>query len=149
MGQQSLGTMVKDGQDYMKTWPVKKELFALFPECRVVAATKFSLKAMPAVAVMASALMINVLGNDYIPQAIAIFAFFMSLPLQGLIWLGHRSNQVLPPQLKHWYQDIHRKMSAEGCQVQAMKSKPQYKELAKLLKTAFEELDRVFTRNWF
>lgn len=149
MGQQSLGAMVRDGQDYMKTWPVKKELYALFPDCRVVAATKFAIKFMPPAAVVACALMINNFGASYIPQAIAVAAFFLSLPLQGLIWLGHRSNQVLPPQLRHWYKEIHAKMAAEGCKVQAMKAKPEYRELAMLLKMAFEELDRVFTRKWF
>merc|ERR1712227_403965 len=30
-------------------------------------------------------------------------------PMQGLLWLGHRSDQYLPPQLKSWYQEIHSK----------------------------------------
>lgn len=146
---QSISAMLRDGQDYMKTWPVKRELYALFPDCRVVAATKFALKVMPPVAVFVCALMINTLGQQFVPQVIAIGAFFLSLPLQGLIWLGHRSNQVLPPQLKHWCLEIHAKMREEGCQVQSLTSKPQYKELARLLKTAFDDLDRVFTRQWF
>lgn len=146
---QSVVSMFRDGQDYMNTWPVKKELYAYFPECRIISATRFALKAMPPMAVLACAALLNTFGSDYLPQAIAIGAFFLSLPMQGLLWLGHRSNQLLPPQLKSWYQDIHGKMRAQGCQVQAVKSRPHYKELASLLKTAFDDLDKVFTRNWF
>lgn len=146
---QSVATIFRDGQDYMNTWPVKKELYAFFPECRVVAATKLAMKAMPPMAVFACAALINTFGLEYLPQALAIGAFFLSLPMQGLLWLGHRSNQVLPPQLKSWYQEIHRKMRSHGCNVQSVKSRPQYKELAQLLKTAFDDLDRVFARNLF
>ena len=49
---QSIMTMLKNGQQYMKTWPVRKELYAFFPECRVVAATKFAIKTMPPVAMV-------------------------------------------------------------------------------------------------
>ena len=146
---QSVVTMFRDGHEYMNTWPVRKELYAYFPECRVVAATKLAVVAMPPLAVLACAALLNNFGGEYLPQTIAIGAFFLSLPMQGLLWLGHRSNQLLPPQLKAWYQDIHGKMRAQGCELQSPKSKPHYRELAKLLKTAFDDLDRVFTQKWF
>ncbi len=100
---QSVITMLKDGQHYMKTWPVKKELYAYFPECRVVAATRFAIKTMPPAAILSCALLLQNMGTDYIPQTITIGAFFLSIPLQGLLWLGHRSNQYLPPQLNSRY----------------------------------------------
>jgi uncharacterized membrane protein YfbV (UPF0208 family) len=141
--------MLKDGQEYMKTWPVKKELYTLFPECRIVSATRFAIKFMPPAAVLACAGLLNTFGQDYLPQALTIGAFFLSLPMQGLLWLGHRSNQSLPPQLRTWYMDIHAKMRAQGCAVQALVSRPKYRELAGLLKTAFEDLDKVFTAKLF
>lgn len=146
---QSVFTLFRDGQEYMKTWPVKRELYAFFPECRVVSATKLAIKAMPPLAVLACTTMLNTLGDAYLPQIIAIGLFFLSLPLQGLLWLGHRSNQLLPPQIKSWYQEVHSKMRAEGCQIQSMGAQPKYKELAIALKTAFTELDKVFTQKWF
>lgn len=146
---QSITSMLKDGQQYMQTWPMQKQLYPLFPECRVIAATQFSLKVMPPLAVLSALLLIKTYGFDYIPQAIAISAFFLSLPMQGLMWLGHRSNQVLPPAIRHWYQQIHHKMQLQGCALQATKAKPKYRELGRLLKTAFDELDKVFTRQWF
>jgi len=38
----SIATMVKDGHKYIKTWPLQRQLYALFPECRVISATKFA-----------------------------------------------------------------------------------------------------------
>lgn len=146
---QSITSMFRDGQHYMRIWPMKKELYTLFPECRIVSATKFSIKIMPPLAVVSAASMLNMYGYDYLPQAIAIFAFFLSIPLQGLLWLGHRSNQLLPPSMKSWYQEIHHKMQLQGCALRSVEAKPKYRELALLLKTAFEELDKVFTKQWF
>jgi uncharacterized membrane protein YfbV (UPF0208 family) len=146
---QSVMTLLKEGQQYMKTWPVKKELYAYFPECRVIAATKFAIKTMPPVGIISCALLLQNFGSEYLPQTIAIGAFFLSLPMQGLLWLGHRSDQYLPPQLKSWYQEIHSKMRIHGCNVASVKSKPKYRELAQLLKTAFNDLDSVFTKHWF
>ena len=146
---QTIGAMIKDGQHYMKMWPRQKQLYSLFPDGRIVAATDFSIKYIPPVAVLASASLINVHGYEYAPQAIAIAAFFLSIPLQGLMWLGHRSNQTLPPAIRHWYREIHGKMREQGCQLQSAKARPKYRELASLLKTAFDELDKVFTRQWF
>jgi uncharacterized membrane protein YfbV (UPF0208 family) len=141
--------MLKDGQRYMQTWPMQSQLYSMFPECRVVAATRLSIKVMPAIAVIVVAAMINIHGYELLPQTIAVGAFFLSLPMQGLIWLGYRSNQNLPPALKSWYLDIHNKMQLQGCALQSPKAKPKYKELARLLKTAFDELDKAFTQRWF
>ncbi|WP_438863043.1 terminus macrodomain insulation protein YfbV [Neptunicella sp.] len=146
---QTLAMMFREGQQYMQVWPQKKELYGLFPECRVVAATKFSIKVVPPMAVAVVTLQYNYFGVEQLPQALASAAFLLSLPLQGLLWLGHRANQALPPSMVHWYRDIHQKMQAQGCRLQAVKAKPTYKELARLLKTAFDELDKVFTRQWF
>lgn len=146
---QPVTRIFKQGQQYMQTWPMQKELYGLFPECRVIAATRFSMNVMPPLAVLSAFLLVNHFGYDYLPQAITIAAFFLSLPLQGLAWLGHRSQQPLPPSIKSWYLDIHQKMRLQGCQLQAAKARPKYQELARLLKTAFTELDKVFTKQWF
>ncbi len=145
----TIQTMVKDGQQYMQTWPMQQQLYAMFPECRVISATKFSIKVMPAMAVLTVAVLVNLQGYEKLPQALAAGALFLSLPVQGLMWLGHRSNQILPPSLKSWYLDIHHKMQMQGCALQSPKAKPKYNELAKLLKTAFDELDKAFTKRWF
>ncbi|MFT2092653.1 terminus macrodomain insulation protein YfbV [Paraglaciecola sp. 2405UD69-4] len=145
----TITSMLKDGQQYMQTWPMQKQLYAMFPESRVIVATKLSIKVMPALAVITVAILFNIQGYEMLPQALALGAFFMSLPMQGLFWLGHRANQPLPPSLNSWYLDIHHKMQLHGCALQSPRVKPQYKELARLLKTAFDELDKTFTKRWF
>ncbi|MDU0354931.1 terminus macrodomain insulation protein YfbV [Paraglaciecola aquimarina] len=144
----TITSILKDGQQYMQTWPMQKQLYTMFPEGRVIAATKLSITVMPALAVLTVAMILHVQGYEKLPQAIAMGAFFLSLPMQGLIWLGHRSNQLLPPSLNSWYLDIHQKMQMQGCALQSPKAKPKYRELASLLKTAFDELDKAFTQRW-
>jgi uncharacterized membrane protein YfbV (UPF0208 family) len=146
---QSIMSMVKDGRGYMKDWPMKKELQAIFPENRVISATRFGMRWMPPSAVISATAMLQVNGSEYLPQAIAIAAFFLSLPFQGLLWLGHRSKQALPPSLRIWYQEIHSKMKEHGYDLAVNRSKPRYQELAFLLKKAFKEMDKAFTKNWF
>ena len=145
----SFGSMFKDGQQYMQTWPCEKQLTTLFPEVRVIAATRLCMKLMPPLAVLSVAAIVNQQGAEFLPQALAMGAFFMSLPMQGLLWLGHRANQLLPPALSSWYFEIHRNMQLQGCALQSPAAKPKYMELARLLKTAFDELDKAFTKRWF
>jgi len=140
---------LKSGQEYMRIWPMQKQLYALFPECRIMAATKFGMKIMPALAVIVVAIQIQYLGTQAIAQALTMGVFFISMPIQGLLWLGHRSEQELPPQINGWYKDIYAKMQTQGCQLQSQSDKPKFKELAVLLRTAFKELDKAFTKSLF
>lgn len=133
----------------MRIWPMQKQLYALFPECRIIAATKFGMKVMPAVAVIVVAIQLQYLGTEVLAQSFTMGLFFLSLPIQGILWLGHRSEQELPPQISSWYKDIHAKMLQQGCHLQRQKAKPTFKELAVLLRTAFKELDKAFTKNLF
>lgn len=141
--------LIKSGQEYMRIWPMQKQLYALFPECRTIVATQFGIKVMPAIAVFVMFVQIQILGTDALPQAITMGVFFVSLPIQGLLWLGHRAEQELPPQILSWYKEIYAKMQAQGCHLQQLSVKPKFKELAVLLRTAFKELDKAFTKNLF
>jgi uncharacterized membrane protein YfbV (UPF0208 family) len=142
-------TYLKSGQEYMRIWPMQKQLYALFPECRIIAATTFGMKVMPAVAVIVVVIQLQYLGFDVLAQSITMGIFFLSLPVQGILWLGHRSEQELPPQISNWYKDIYVKMQQHGCQLQRQSIKPTFKELAVLLRTAFKELDKGFTKSLF
>jgi hypothetical protein len=142
-------TYIKDGREYMTIWPMEKQLYSMFPECRIISATKFGIQVMPPIAIMMVALQLHYLGMSFLPQALTMGIFFFSLPLQGLFWLGNRANQPLPPSLLVWYRDIYQKMQQQGCSLESMTPKPRFKELARLLSTAFKELDRAFTKNLF
>ena len=128
---------------------MQKQLYGLFPECRIIAATKFGFKVMPALAVLTVAMQLYFIGTSQLPQALTLGVFFLSLPVQGLMWLGFRSQKVLSPAMKAWYQDIYVKMQQQGCALEGQKAQPRFQELASLLRTAFSELDKAFTKHLF
>ena len=84
----SVITLFQDGQQYMKTWPVKKELYSYFPECRVITATRLAISTMPPLAVVSCAMLFNTMGTDYLPQTLAIGAFFSESAFTGTTVAG-------------------------------------------------------------
>ncbi len=140
---------LKDGQNYMEIWPVRKELSAIFPEQRIIKATRFGIKVMPAVA--AISVLTQMAFNNYhaLPQSIVVALFAISLPLQGIWWLGARSNTKLPPSLASWYRELHQKIVETGFALEPVKARPCYKELAIILNRAFRQLDKSSLERWF
>ncbi|MFH4797731.1 terminus macrodomain insulation protein YfbV [Vibrio alginolyticus] len=140
---------LKDGQNYMEIWPVRKELSAIFPEQRIIKATRFGIKVMPAVA--AISVLTQMPFNNYhaLPQSIVVALFAISLPLQGIWWLGARSNTKLPPSLASWYRELHQKIVETGFALEPVKARPRYKELAIILNRAFRQLDKSSLERWF
>lgn len=132
----------------MMEWPLRKELAPIFPENRVIRATQFAIKVMPAIAVM-SVLMQMVFHNySGLPQAMILALFSLSLPLQGLWWLGKRRETQLPPALAGWYRELHEKIIQEGGALNPVKARPRYKELAQTLNRAFKQLDKSALERW-
>ncbi|GAK18071.1 LOW QUALITY PROTEIN: hypothetical protein JCM19053_3791 [Vibrio sp. JCM 19053] len=140
---------LKDGQNYMEIWPVRKELSAIFPEQRIIKATRFGIKVMPAVA--AISVLTQMAFNNYhaLPQSIVVALFAISLPLQAIWWLGARSNTKLPPSLASWYRELHQKNCGNRFCIRACQSSPRYKELAIILNRAFRQLDKSSLERWF
>jgi len=130
------------GQHYMKTWPADKRLAPVFPENRVVTATRFALRFMPPLAIFTLTWQIA-LGGQLGP-AIATALFACSLPMQGLWWLGKRSVTPLPPTLLHWFLEVRAKLEEAGQAIAPVDGKPTYQALADVLKRAFKQLDRTF-----
>lgn len=142
-------SQVQIGREYAKQWPMKKELAPLFVEYKVIKATELSITVMPILAMLTLFFQLNYLGSDFLPQAIASALFFISLPLQGLLWLGKRAQTPLEPAMQKWYNQLYAKMVANGYQVQLSGNKPRYSELASLLKDMFDKMDKAFTKNQF
>ncbi|WP_047049357.1 terminus macrodomain insulation protein YfbV [Vibrio mexicanus] len=140
---------LKDGQKYMDTWPMRKELNLLFPEQRIIKATKFGIKVMPAIAAISVLTQLAFQNPNAMPQAVIIALFAISLPVQGMWWLGNRANTQLPPSLAGWYRELHQKIVESGFALEPMKSKPRYKELAQILNRAFRQLDKSALERWF
>jgi hypothetical protein len=146
MMQNSVMSQVQTGREYAKSWPMRKELAPLFAEFKVIKATELAITVMPILAMMTLFMQINYLGSDFLPQAIAIALFFLSLPLQGLLWLGKRAETNLEPATEHWFKELHTKMVANGYEGSLSKNKPRYADLARLLTDMFEKMDRAFTK---
>ncbi|WP_261874187.1 terminus macrodomain insulation protein YfbV [Vibrio rarus] len=140
---------LREGQMYMDLWPMRKELSPMFPEHRVIKATRFGIRVMPAVAAISVLTQLTFQNGNSLPQAIVVALFAISLPLQGFWWLGTRSNTLLPPALASWYRDIHQKIIESGISLEPLKAKPRYKELAQLLNRAFRQLDKTVLERWF
>lgn len=130
------------GQHYMKTWPADKRLAPVFPENRVVTATRFAIRFMPPLAIFTLTWQIA-LGGQLGP-AIATALFACSLPMQGLWWLGKRSVTPLPPTLLHWFHEVRARLEEAGQAIAPVDGKPTYQALADVLKRAFKQLDRTF-----
>ncbi len=139
----------RSGQKYMDIWPMRKELSPIFPEHRVIKATRFGIKVMPAVAAISILVQMTFQNMQAMPQAIVIALFAISLPLQGMWWLGYRSNTVLPPALAGWYHELRHKIQESGFALEPAKAKPRYKELAMTLNKAFRQLDKTALERWF
>jgi|TARA_B100001105_G_scaffold250003_1_gene237729 uncharacterized membrane protein YfbV (UPF0208 family) len=149
MMQKGVMSQVQTGRQYAKKWPMRQELAPLFAEFRVIKATELAITVMPILAMLTVFMQVNYLGSDYFPQAITIALFFLSLPLQGLLWLGRRAETRLEPAMLSWYTELHSKMKAHGYQSQLTTEKPRYTDLAQLLKDMFEKMDKAFTKEHF
>src|SRR5690606_39787385 len=83
------------------------------------------------------------LGGQLGP-AVATALFALSLPMQGLWWLGKRSVTPLPPSILQWVYDVRGKLQEAGQALAPVEGKPAPQALADTLKRAFEQLDKTF-----
>ncbi|MFP1722680.1 terminus macrodomain insulation protein YfbV [Lonsdalea quercina] len=134
--------LLKLGQHYMKTWPADKRLAPVFPENRVVRTTLFAIRFMPPLAVFTLSWQVALGGQLGPVVATALFA--LSLPMQGLWWLGRRAITPLPPSLLQWFHDIRQRLLEAGLALAPLEEKPTYQMLADVLKRAFKQLDKTF-----
>ncbi|EKE86873.1 terminus macrodomain insulation protein YfbV [Idiomarina xiamenensis] len=136
----SLWVTLRLGVKYANDWP-KHAVVAAFQESKVVPATRFASRWMPAIAVLNAALHWQWQGTLALAPAMMLSLFILSLPLQGYLWLGWRAAKPLPPSLRRWYQELKDKLQASGEQVpRASQGGPLYLDLARLLKQALTVL---------
>lgn len=133
-----------DGHQYMKTWPMVRQLGFYFPEYRVVRATQLAILVMPVLAIFVSMSQLYIHGWAFLPQAVTLGLFFISLPLQGLLWLGWRARHPLPLTLFDWINQLSAKLSSMGINCHTLGAKACYLDMALILKIAFERLDASY-----
>lgn len=88
-------------------------------------------------------LLADCLGGQLGP-AVATALFALSLPMQGLWWLGKRSVTPLPPAILNWFYEVRGKLQESGQVLAPVEGKPDYRALADTLKRAFKQLDKTF-----
>lgn len=125
------------GQRYLNTLPNQKKLNLFMPDYRLVRLVKFASRAMPAFACFA---MIWQYGFADPEQSITANAtltalFALSIPFQGLFWLGRRAKSPLPLSLLDWYEDLRQKLIKENHKI-ADQAMPSYQDFANLLQLA-------------
>ncbi|RTR37859.1 DUF412 domain-containing protein [Shewanella canadensis] len=133
-----------EGHRYMKTWPMVRQLSFYFPEYRVIRATQIAVPLMPLLALLAASSQLYIHGWAFLPQAITIALFFISLPIQGLLWLGWRARHPLPLTLLDWCDQLTTKLTSMGIHCRPLGPRACYLDMALILKSAFERLDEHY-----
>ncbi|MBW9883830.1 DUF412 family protein, partial [Escherichia coli] len=67
----------------------------------------------------------------------------LSLPMQGLWWLGKRSVTPLPPAILNWFYDVRGNLQESGQVLAPVEGKPDYQALADMRKRAVNQLDKT------
>lgn len=94
----------KAGQRYMQLCPTDQQLMHSFPELKIINHIKTITKYLPPIIVGL------IVWQYYMPAQLAVtiltILFALSLPLQGIVWLGRRSQSPLPLNLVDCYNRI-------------------------------------------
>lgn len=128
------------GQRYLNTLPNQKKLANFMPDYHIIRLVKFSSKAMPAFACFAIVWQYfftdptqSILANSVLT---AIFA--ISIPFQGLYWLGKRARSPLSLSLFQWYETLRQKLITAQVKIEDEQAVPSFQDFANLLKLAEE-----------
>lgn len=139
---------LRQGNRYMEQWPMAPQLAPLFPEYRVIKATQLATRLMPPAALLVMWVNWQWFGQVGLPQSLAYALFMLSLPIQGLFWLGWRSQQPLPKPLVAWCDELRQKMLEAGEQISPLGAKAQYWNMAILLRRVFSSMDKTQWRQF-
>ena len=131
----SFFSTLKRGQIYLQTWPLESKLGIIFPENRIIKATKFAQKFMPFMAVFSVVWQQLYAKTDLTALAIAILTALCALvmPLQGLYWLGKRAKSPLEPQSSQWFYEISERLRKQHESLPTVQDRPTYQHLAEVL----------------
>lgn len=125
------------GQRYLNTLPNQKKLGLFMIDYRLIRLVKFSVRFMPAFACFA--ILWQYFFSDptqsVLVNSIITGLFAVSIPFQGLYWLGKRAKSPLPLSLLKWYEELRQKLISEQINVDTQ-TMPSYQDFANLLQLA-------------
>ena len=130
--------VIRQGDKYLQSWPTQRVLNCLFIDSKIVFYTRLTINVMPAFIFLIIAL--NIIFPILFSWSITLtfILFLLGLPVQGLYWLGKRSQELLPKQLLPWYTAIQEKLYGNRADQAITLHRPSYRDLALLLKNAFK-----------
>ena len=125
------------GQHYLSTYPNQKKLNLFMLDYRLIRLVKFASKVMPAFACFAIIWQYCFTDPEQSITANATLTalFALSIPFQGLYWLGRRAKSPLPLSLLEWYENLRQKLIHEQHKI-ADQAVPSYQDFANLLQLA-------------
>jgi uncharacterized protein len=104
----NLVKIFKAGQNYMAICPKDKALSYSYPEIKIINHIKSAKKVLPPIIIAL------ILWQYYLPAQLVVtiitILFALSLPIQGILWLGYRSQSPLPLNLVDSYNRIKLKL---------------------------------------
>lgn len=86
--------LLKNGQEYMRIFPKEAHLKITFPEIKIMTLTHYSIRFMPPSAILIF-LWQYFMHAPFVLSLITIL-FALSIPIQGLFFLGKRAQMRLP-----------------------------------------------------
>ncbi|QGM80449.1 terminus macrodomain insulation protein YfbV [Otariodibacter oris] len=130
--------ILQAGQNYLNTFPNQKKLNLFLPDYRLIRLVKLSSRIMPAFACFAIIWQFSFADPEQTITANAIITslFALSIPFQGLFWLGKRAESPLPLSLLEWYETLRQKLIHEQHKKIGDQAVPSYQDFANLLQLA-------------
>lgn len=124
--------LLKDGQEYMRICPRDEHLKVTFPEIKIIQLTKLGIRFMPPLAIFL--FIWQYYMHAPLIASIITILFALSLPVQGILWLGKRARMPLPLTLLTWFNELKQKLILHHILGEKAAIRPTYMELMKLLK---------------
>ncbi|WP_392565421.1 terminus macrodomain insulation protein YfbV [Utexia brackfieldae] len=100
----NLAQLFKNGQKYRQIFPQDRRLKPLFPETKIIDLIKLGNRFMPPAVVLIFVWQYYLNSNLILSLITAFFA--LSLPIQGIFWLGKRAQTPLPLNLLGWFNEL-------------------------------------------
>jgi uncharacterized protein len=128
--QMNLIKLIRDGQNYMQICPKDKRLSTAFPEINIIILTQYAIRFMPPLSIAIFIWQYYMRAELVLCIITSLFA--LSLPVQGMLWLGKRANSALPLNLLDWFNQLRSRLIANDITTDKP-LKPTFIELMRLL----------------
>lgn len=132
-----MNDLLQAGQRYLQTLPNQKKLALFMPDYQWIRWVKFASRFMPAFACFAVLwqYFFSDPAQSILANAIITALFALSIPFQGLFWLGKRAKSPLSLSLLDWYENLRQRLANENVKIE-VQAVPSYQDFANLLNAA-------------